>query len=158
MVRIWHKLWTFMWRTTSTFTRCTQEPFSLCLLARLADAFVCGVLCCVRIHDSRSFSHVVYLDSDCDNMFGWGNYLFWPQVRLRYTWQQTLVALYSLARVYFGASCSCAIATEHSTAGACRIGISFSRLWASARAPSGAKLSAPTKSQVRRRQQTPTHR
>lgn len=30
---------------------------------------------------SLSFSHVVYLDSDCDNMFGWGNYLFWPQLR-----------------------------------------------------------------------------
>jgi hypothetical protein len=23
---------------------------------------------------------VVYLDGDCDNMFGWGNFLFWPQV------------------------------------------------------------------------------
>jgi hypothetical protein len=30
--------------------------------------------------ESRSFSHVVYLDGDCDNMFGWGNFLFWPQV------------------------------------------------------------------------------
>jgi hypothetical protein len=28
----------------------------------------------------RQFDHVVYLDADCDNMFGWGNYLFWPQV------------------------------------------------------------------------------
>jgi hypothetical protein len=30
--------------------------------------------------ENRSFSHVVYLDGDCDNMFGWGNFLFWPQV------------------------------------------------------------------------------
>jgi hypothetical protein len=27
------------------------------------------------------FNHVVYLDSNCDNMFGWGNYLFWSQLR-----------------------------------------------------------------------------
>jgi hypothetical protein len=52
----------------------------------------------MRIHDSRSFSHVVYLDSDCDNMFGWGNYLFWPQVRLRYTWHQTLIRGSGLTR------------------------------------------------------------
>jgi hypothetical protein len=25
---------------------------------------------------------VVYLDGDCDNMFGWGDFLFWPQVEL----------------------------------------------------------------------------
>ncbi len=28
----------------------------------------------------RQFDHVVYLDAACDNMFGWGDYLFWPQL------------------------------------------------------------------------------